>query len=558
VTARLSLCRADLGDGEMRRVVVDGRAYAVYRLGDDHFVTDDGCTHARASLTDGSIDGGCVVCPVHAGSFDIRTGRAERFPARVDLRTHAATVVDGEVTIAAPAQSSSGTAGESAGTGAAGGPGVPVAVLPPSRPAPWFDADRYVDVAAGTVDRHIFWDETIYQRELEQIFARCWLLVGHESQIPAPGDYLTTAMGEDQVIVVRQSDGSIVALINSCPHRGNRVCHADFGNTESFVCSYHGWAFNRDGSLAGVHEENAFRRDPNWRPDEIGLPRVAQVDTYKGLVFATFDADAPPLRDYLGEFCWYLDVMLDADEAGTEFLPGVLSSVLECNWKIAAENFVGDALHAGWTHDSAARAIFGGPVKDLADGESYQASVDGHSWEFNLDEVGNAATLADRRILQYLRSRRDEVEARLGPLRARMVGSVSSVGVFPNFSFLPGQQTFRTWAPLGPTRTRLTTWVLVNRSAPPEVKEAYRKGVMLTFSPAGVFEMDDGENWEQSTLANRGWVTRHQRLHYGLGRGTRIEHDELPGVVHRGQVNEANQRLFYARWAALMRGPSLP
>ena len=358
-----------------------------------------------------------------------------------------------------------------------------------------------------------------------------------------------------QVIVVRQAGGTIVAMINSCPHRGNRVCHADFGHADSFVCSYHGWAFNRDGSLAGVHEEQAFRSDPNWRPESVGLARVAQVDTYKGLIFATFDADAPPLRDYLGDFCWYLDVMLDADEAGTEFLPGVLSSVLECNWKIAAENFVGDALHAGWTHDSGARAIFGGPVKELAGGESYHASVDGHSWEFNLDEIGNAATLADRRILDYLRSRREVVEARLGPLRARMVGAISSVGVFPNFSFLPGQQTFRTWAPLGPTRTRLTTWVLVNRSAPPEVKEAYRKGVMLTFSPAGIFEMDDGENWEQSTLVNRGWVTRHQRLHYGLGLDTRIDHDELPGIVHRGQVNEANQRLFYARWTELMRGP---
>lgn len=134
-----------------------------------------------------------------------------------------------------------------------------------------------------------------------------------------------------------------------------------------------------------------------------------------------------------------------------------------------------------------------------------------------------------------------------------MVGSVSSVNVFPNFSFLPGQNTFRTWQPKGPHRTELHTWVLVNRNAPQEVKDAWRKGAMMTFSPSGVFEMDDGENWEHATRSNQGVVTRRQRLYYGLGSGTAIDHPELPGNVHRGQVNDANQRAFYRRWSQLVR-----
>ena len=101
---------------------------------------------------------------------------------------------------------------------------------------------------------------------------------------------------------------------------------------------------------------------------------------------------------------------------------------------------------------------------------------------------------------------------RLGDLRSKLVGSISSANVFPNLSFLPGQNSFRTWNPRGPHEIELRTWVLVNKGAPSEIKKAYRRGVMMTFSPSGVFEMDDGENWEFSTNANRGVVTRRQRL----------------------------------------------
>lgn len=409
-----------------------------------------------------------------------------------------------------------------------------------------------VDAAAGTVDRRVFWDSDVYELEQERIFARCWLFLAHESQIPEAGDYVTTFMGEDEVLVVRQRDGSIAGLLNTCPHRGNRVCHADAGHARGFVCNYHGWAFGLDGELKGMHESVAYEREPGFRLDDHGLARVAQVDTHKGLIFGTLDAHAPSLLDYLGEFAWYLDVLLDNDEGGTELLDGSIRSVLQCNWKLAAENFAGDALHAGWTHDSGAKAMLDGPVAALAEAESYHVNVNGHCWEFNLDGIGNAATLGSPEILAYLRSREPVVRERLGDLRSKMVGSISSVTVFPNLSFLPGQQTFRTWQPRGPHRTELHTWVIVNRSMPEELKDEYRRGAMLTFSPTGVFEIDDGENWEHATLANRGWFTRRQPLHYGLGMETAIDHPELPGNVFRGQVNDANQRAFYERWARLM------
>jgi ethylbenzene dioxygenase alpha subunit len=414
-------------------------------------------------------------------------------------------------------------------------------------------ADMLADAAQGVVDRRIFWEREIYEQELERIFARTWVFLAHESQLPQFGSFLTTQIGSDGVIVVKGRDGVIRAFLNSCPHRGNRVCHAEAGRTRGgFTCNYHGWTFGLDGALKGMHETDAYRAQKDFDFDQHGLVPVAQVASYKGLVFGNLEPEAPSLDEYLGDFRWYMDVLLDNDDGGTEFVGGCIRSVIDCNWKIAAENFAGDALHAGWTHDSGAHAMLDASVPEWWGNESYHVNVNGHCWEFNLDLVGNASTFGDKRINRYLRSREAEVAERLGPIRSRMVGAFSSVTLFPNMSFLPGQQSFRVWQPRGPHRTELKTWVLVNRNLPDELKVAYRKGAMMTFSPSGVFEMDDGENWEYATRANEGVVTRRQKLHYGLGLGSKIDHPELPGNVFRNQLNDANQRAFYERWAQLM------
>lgn len=404
------------------------------------------------------------------------------------------------------------------------------------------------------VDRRVFVDEDVYHAELRQIFGRAWLFLAHESQVAAPGDFIRTFMGEDDVIVVRQRDGSVNAFLNSCPHRGNRVCQVDSGlKSRGFVCNYHGWSFGIDGGLRGT-DGKVYDTDPNFDQAKIGLTPVAQVQSYKGLVFGTFDPDAPSLEEFLGPFTYYLDAILDNDEGGTEFVGGAIKSTMECNWKFPAENFIGDVLHAFWTHQAGAQAIMGGAV-NLGDKErerAFHATVYGHGIESNLDKVGNIRTLGFPELTEYAQGRYEAMKERLGDVRARMYGSISSCTVFPNFSFLPGQSTFRVWHPKGPGRIDLYTWTLVNKSMPEEYKEMYRKGTMLTFSPGGIFEMDDGENWEYATRINEGWVTRHQPLHYGLGIGSEVRNPDMPGHVYRGSLNDANQRNFYMRWAEFM------
>ena len=414
-------------------------------------------------------------------------------------------------------------------------------------------AQDLVDWDFGTVERRIFWDSAIYERELERIFARSWLFVAHESQVEAPGSFVTTYMGEDSVIVARADSGAINVFLNSCPHRGNRVCFADSGQGRQFTCNYHGWAFGLDGALKKMPKMGIYKQTPGFRMEDWGL-KQARVGNYKGLIFATFCEEAPSLEEWLGDFRWYLDAVLDAEPGGTEFLPGgATRSVMKCNWKFPADNFVGDIYHALWTHLGGAEPTLGayGGVK-VDNAGSYQVSVNGHGWEFNDSFIGNAATMGDRDLLRYMKSRQEAITVRLGEFRAKMWGSVASATIFPNFSFLPGYFTFRTFQPKGPLKTEIHAWTLVPRNMPDEIKDRFRKGSMRTFSPSGLLEMDDGENWEFSTQANAGWVTRNQRLCYAMAPAGEVEQDGLPGSVTAGQLSDANQRLFYKRWAQMM------
>lgn len=432
--------------------------------------------------------------------------------------------------------------------------GVPVRLI--RRPvAPSVDRlDQLMDLDAGRMSRDVFWDRDIYEQELERVFARCWLFVAHDSQLPKPGDYVATYMGEDSVLIVRQKDGSVKGFLNTCPHRGNKVCFADLGNARQFVCNYHGWSFGIDGALKGMAASEAYE-ESGIDKSRHGLHPVAKIDSYRGLIFATLDPDAPSLAEYLGDMRYYLDAVFNMDEGGTEFIGGCVKSVISCNWKYASENFTGDILHALWTHDSGAKAMVGGPVAEVHKfpEQSYHVNFNGHGWEFNQDIVGNAGTLGDKSIIKYLYNLQPQVEERMGEVRSKMIGAISSCTLFPNTSFLPGQNTFRTWHPRGPGQIELHTWTFVNKNAPQEIKDAWRKGAMMTFSPSGVFEMDDGENWEYSTRVNAGFVTRQQDLYIGLGQDTRLTDTGLPGNVFRGQINEANQRAFYQRWLDLMK-----
>ena len=419
------------------------------------------------------------------------------------------------------------------------------------------DVSKLVDTERGLIDRSIFVDPDIYRLELERIFARCWLFIGHESQLPNPGDFITTYMGEDPVIVSRDGDGKLGAFINMCRHRGNRVCRVDRGNAKYFTCAFHGWVYNNQGKLISV---------PSWKESyfeeldlsEWGLVPVAQLDTYKGLIFATFDAGAPSLLEYLGDMAWYLDIVFDRRESGTELIGGAHRWVLESNWKVSAENFIGDMYHAWASHQSAIQVgwDFGDPTGGFQY-PGYQVSPgNGHGIGIPLipegeDEFGSGDVAPS--TVKYMEATAAEAEARLGALRGRKIGGFHAT-VFPNFSFL-SNSTMRVWHPRGPERMEIWAWTYVDRDAPPEVKEDTRIYNTQTFSAAGTWEQDDMDNWMQVTRSGRGAVSRRIPANFQMGLGHETSHPDLPGRVG-DFLSEINQRGLYGRWAEMMAAES--
>lgn len=419
------------------------------------------------------------------------------------------------------------------------------------------DVAGLIDTSTGRQSRTIYSSEEVYRQELERVFGRCWLFLAHTSQIPQPNDFFRTYMGEDDVIVIRQKDGSVKAFLNTCTHRGNRICRADRGNARSFTCNYHGWSFAPDGALAGVPLENEAYFGELDR-SKFGLVPVAKVAEYKGLIFGNFDPAAPSLEDYLGDAKFYLDVWLDALPGGTSLVGEAQKMVLNTNWKLPVENVCGDGYHLGWAHAGAMMAVQSMDLSGLSIGNSSAnlegglsvAGLNGHMALTSLDGVSGYAFYPEPKpMLDYLAANRPTAIERLGKTRGEQLwGSQINITIFPNLQFLPGLNWFRVYHPKGPGQIEQWTWAMVENDMPEEIKATILDNQCLTFGLAGLFDNDDGDNLAACTEQSRGWRTSQMDVYTNMALGRSGAREGFPGDIAAGLVSEHNQRYFYRRW----------
>jgi 3-phenylpropionate/trans-cinnamate dioxygenase subunit alpha len=416
-----------------------------------------------------------------------------------------------------------------------------------------YDWNSLIRAEDGLVNRRIFIEPEVYQLELEKIFARTWIYLCHESQLKNPGDFFTTYMGEDPILVTRDKSGKIGAYLNSCRHRGMKVCRVDEGNTAAFTCSYHAWTYASDGKLIGVPDFKAAYFEELNR-DQWGLIPVPRLESYCGLIFGCWDRDVVPLTDYLGDAAYYMDIMFNRRAGGTEVIGGTHKWSMSCNWKFAADNFVGDFYHVQYTHGS---AMGPGAGADIMERMMEVSPKDGHGLGIQVRKpsqgISRSSTGSPTIIDDYLETIRPEVRQRLGNERAETLWPVHAT-IFPNMSF-GGNGLLRVWMPKGPERMEIWSWVCVDKEAPEEIKQAFLKGCQFAFNATGMFEQDDGENWSQCTEAARGFIARQHDFNYQMGLGHEETMELHPGRRGGGApYTELGQRGFYKYYRDLMIG----
>jgi len=418
-----------------------------------------------------------------------------------------------------------------------------------------------VDAEKGIISPRIFVDPEIYQLEMKKVFAKSWNFVAHETEIPNPGDYVTRYAGNDRVIVTRTEDGGINVFLNVCMHKGMQLCRTDCGNTKSFTCIYHGWNYDLEGTVIGTPAAKIAYRGL-FEKSKFQLPK-ARVGVYAGLVFATFNDDAPSLEDWLGNAKFYLDVYFNRTPKGMEVIGEPMRWVFNANWKSAADNFASDSYHTLSTHYSMVAIGITSPDPLLASYGVQVALDNGHG-------MGIIPSPPKFPMGEYIGLPQEIVEESkkvLSPDQLEVLRRTNIVpgNLFPNISILVGYAmvegkpvpftTLRVWQPRGPQEVEQINWFLVEKEAPDWLKALSRDCFIQTFSASGMFEADDAEVFTGIARASQG-VTVQEKLkyHYVMGLGAEYEPVEWPGPgkVTPTTYSEQNSRNFFGQWAKMM------
>jgi phenylpropionate dioxygenase-like ring-hydroxylating dioxygenase large terminal subunit len=404
----------------------------------------------------------------------------------------------------------------------------------------------------GAIPAYLLGDPKVYDIEHKKVFLKTWLFIGHESEIPKKNDFITRDVAGYSVIVSRGADGEIRALYNMCTHRGMKLCRADAGNKSSFTCPYHGFNFKNNGDCVGVPLQKDIYGE-GFDKSGLGLHKV-RIETYKGLMFGTWNDEAEPLEAFLGDFKWYIDIF--AGRAEMEVIGPPQRFIIHSNWKIGADNFVGDSYHTMVTHGSIVK--LGMVPSATYSKKGYQIHTDnGHG--LNLGTPNPDFAFPEELKEEYKSNLTEEQYDVLSNLK-NMIGNI-----FPNLSFLishtkvKGQlisnTSVRLWRPVGVDKMEVITWLLVEKNASEDWKRRSRESFVLTFSPSGIFEQDDTEVFTDITAASSGTMPLVKQLTFNYTMGLHrkpVEDFVGPGVVFNDKFTEANQRNFYRYWLDLM------
>ena len=418
-------------------------------------------------------------------------------------------------------------------------------------------------VRKDRVHRRVYTDPAVFELERQRIFNRSWLFAGHESQVPRPGDFITTQLAGQTLIVVRH-EGDIKVLFNRCPHRGAKICETESGNARPFRCPYHGWVFDTDGRLisSSLHSDYG---NSTVADSDLNVAAVPRMTNYRGFVFVNLSNDGPGLKQALGPMMSAVDNLLDRSPAGAvELIPGIHRHVFPGNWKLLLEN-ISDAAHPPFVHAASNEAGAKGHVEDfrmraedVMSGNNQAAGMLGKS-KLKAFQHGHSYLAAiPIRIKVSPEAEQEYTTAMVENHGARKAETILNDRrhfniIYPQIMLQSGFQTMKVLKPVAVDRTEVSVYVFRLNGAPREYDQVAVQFANATNSSASVILQDDlttFANIQEGLTASAGdWVL------FANGHGNDIA--DAHGAVTGEGFSELPMRGQFSAWRDYMAtGPS--
>lgn len=407
------------------------------------------------------------------------------------------------------------------------------------------NVDYHDLIGADRVHGSLYRDPAIFEAELDRIWNRVWVYLGHDSELPKPGDYVRRAIGREPLLLVRGDDNRCRVFFNRCRHRASMVCNLDRGHARALSCPYHGWTYGTDGRLVARSFDEAYPPEPP--AGDFGLTPIPRVAVYRGLIFGSLATDGPSLETHLGVAREYLDLILDRSPTGEVDLGGGVHKMrYRGNWKMLPENSLEGAYHGHFIHQFAFAMADkrSGRVRASAHADSVRYLPGGHMVE---DFRTTTFTKPPARTPDH-EAYWSALVAAHGEARVRevMSGRTPMVYIFPNLMYI--QTHFRRLQPVSVDETFVYYQPALLKGAPPAINREVLRHHESYFGPAGFLASDDLEVMERSQVALQS--TGDDWLY--LGRGVAREKPMNNGVIAGNTMDENQLRGFWRHYAETM------
>jgi phenylpropionate dioxygenase-like ring-hydroxylating dioxygenase large terminal subunit len=417
-------------------------------------------------------------------------------------------------------------------------------------------------VKEDRIHGRVYTDPEIFDEEMEKIFYRGWVYVGHASEIPNPGDFRLRQIGRQSVIMVRNDDGQVQLLMNRCAHRANAVCQVERGNAKVFRCAYHGWTYRNNGDLLAVTYSDRY--DESFRKEDFGLRKVPRMDMYREFVFGSLSPVGVTLDEHLGRpVKEQMDQFIDLSPEGElDVTAGVHKYGYRANWKFQVENSM-DGYHPNFVHqtffDNVQRRS-GTKLTDLFASRSVGLTRDLGNGHVLLDfRPYNKATGSRlRAVLPTTLTRQEYLEAMVNRYGKERTEELLTAGgthllVFPNLVLIGVQ--IRVIRPVKIDETDVFLYPTLLKGAPPEVNVARLRGHEAFYGPAGGGATDDLEMFERNQVGLSAQVDPWLIL----ARGLHKERQDVDGTFVGQMTDELTQRAIWRQWKKVMsQGVEMP